>query len=217
MLWHALAPLCPFGELQTAVEGTRPVAFVLGFGLFCTNSQGRDPSTRRGAGPTAAILTWPFGLLSLCSGVPWRCDVSCMSGVAVLLCSLLRDGRSCRASVNGLWLLRFCSTWRAAPPTGGYALSIRWCALATATMCAQCLYMWVTQSCLQLSAQKDVPILASHIHREPVPMADAATRAAGAKGSCKEIQSTEEGCAPRCCATQAPQRTPATAIEKEHC
>ena len=56
MFWHALAPLCPVGELQTAMEGTRPVAFVLGFGLFCTNSQGRDPSTRRGAGPTAAIL-----------------------------------------------------------------------------------------------------------------------------------------------------------------
>ena len=56
VLWNALAPLCPFGELQTAMEGTRPVAFVLGLGLFCTNSQGRDPSTRRGAGPTAAIL-----------------------------------------------------------------------------------------------------------------------------------------------------------------
>ena len=57
VLCHALAPLCPFGELQTAMEGTRPVASVLGFCLFCTNSQGRDPSTRRGAGPTAAILT----------------------------------------------------------------------------------------------------------------------------------------------------------------
>ena len=34
--------------------------------------------------------------------------------------------------------------------------------------------MWVTESCLQLSAQKDKPILASHIHREPLPMADAA-------------------------------------------
>ena len=34
--------------------------------------------------------------------------------------------------------------------------------------------MWVTEFCLQLFAQKDKPILASHIHQEPLPMADAA-------------------------------------------
>ena len=52
---------------------------------FGTNSQEREPSTRIGADPTAAILTWPFGLLSLC-----------LSDIAVSLCSLLRNGR-CRA------------------------------------------------------------------------------------------------------------------------
>ena len=55
--------------------------------------------------------------------MPWRCDFSWSRGVAVLLCSLLRDGRSCRSSVTGLRFLEFCSTWRADPRTGGYALS----------------------------------------------------------------------------------------------
>ena len=56
--------------------------------------------------------------------------------------------------------------------------------------------MWVTQSCLQFSAQKEVPIWASPIHTSTCTHGRGCTRAAGGEGSCKEHESTEEGCAP---------------------
>ena len=118
--------------------------------LFCTNSQGRDPSTRRGKGPTAAILTLPLGLFFLCSGVPWRCDVSGKSGFAVVLRSPLPDGQirsdallKCSGSTD-------CAArgW-AAPPPGGYAQAMprQWHAVSTARMCSRRLVCWM---CLAL-------------------------------------------------------------------
>ena len=49
-------------------------------------------------------------------------------------------------------------------------------------------YMWVTESCLQLFAQKDKPILASHIHQEPLPMADAAPVQPEPKAAAKRLK-----------------------------